>query len=474
MAYNGSISSASQFQIKRRKNHLRLIIDLAFVGLTYILAGYLFGREYRQIDGLIIVGLSMVWYFSVKATKLYDDFRTVAYIEELLALLPNVFVQFLALAFSLFFLNDNFFARSFTVTYTALLTVFITLKMYGVKKLLMYWNLRGINQKNLIIVGDYYQVNNFLQLIKGNPQFGYKIAGARAHTFTGNNNEMILDDTLKFLNETAQFSVIDELVIALGQFSENYVQELIRWADKKGVLVRFTPGFFQFSASRYSFELFGSYPLITVRSTPLEMNYWWGLKRMFDLFFSSLFLILVASWLFPLIALAIVIDSRGPVFFIQDRWGQKGKYIKVWKFRTMYYKATILKKGGGFQQTTQNDPRVTRLGYFLRKSNLDELPQFINVFLGSMSVVGPRPHAVKHSEETAPLIDNYMIRHRIKPGITGWAQVNGFRGETREIGQMRKRVDYDIWYIENWRLLLDVQIILRTIYNMLRGDPKAY
>lgn len=473
MAYNHTLSSATQFQIKRRKNHLRLLIDFAFIGITYLLSAELYGRHYRQTDGLIIVGISMVWYFSVKITKLYDDFRTVAYIEELLALLPNVLLQFFALAFSLFFLNDRFYARSFTITYTVLLTIFITLKMYGIRKLLMYWNLKGINQKKLVIVGDFYQVNNFLQLVQGNPHFGYKVAGAKAHNFSANNT-IILEDTLKFLDETAKTSVIDELVIALGQFSETYVQELIHWADKKGVLVRFTPGFFQFSASRYSLELFGSYPLITVRSTPLELNYWWGLKRIFDLAFSILFLLLVASWLFPLIGLAIAIDSRGPIFFIQDRWGLKGKNIKVWKFRTMYYRASIVKKGGGFQQTTQNDPRVTRVGYFLRKTNLDELPQFINVLLGSMSVVGPRPHAVKHSEETAPLIDTYMIRHRIKPGITGWAQVNGFRGETREIGQMRKRVDYDIWYIENWRLLLDIQIVLRTIYNMLRGDPKAY
>lgn len=239
-------------------------------------------------------------------------------------------------------------------------------------------------------------------------------------------------------------------------------------------MVRFTPGFFQFSASRYSLELFGNYPLITVRSTPLELNYWWGLKRIVDLIFSSLFLTLIASWLFPLIAFAIMIDSKGPVFFIQGRWGQKGKTIRVWKFRTMYHKATGAKKEGKFKQATYNDERVTQLGQFLRRTNLDELPQFINVFLGSMSVVGPRPHAIKHSEETLPLINNYMIRHRIKPGITGWAQVNGFRGETKEIGQMRKRVDYDIWYIENWNLFLDFQIIIRTAYNMLKGDPKAY
>jgi putative colanic acid biosynthesis UDP-glucose lipid carrier transferase len=396
-----------------------------------------------------------------------------AYIDEFLALLPNLVIQLIAISFSFFFLNDRFHARSFTVTYVVLLTVMISLKMYGVRKLLLYWNTKGINQKQLVIVGEFYQVSSFLQLVQGNPQFGYRVAGARAHHFLGEEST-VLEESVAFLNKTAHLSTIDELVIALSQFNEGYVRGLIQWADKKGILVRFTPGFFQFSASRYSLELFGNYPLITVRSTPLELNYWWGLKRAVDLILSSLFLLFIASWLFPVIALAVRLDSKGPVFFIQDRWGQKGKNIRVWKFRTMYHKAASVKKEGGFKQTTQNDPRVTKLGHFLRRTNLDELPQFINVFWGSMSIVGPRPHAVKHSLETVPRIDNYMVRHRIKPGITGWAQVNGFRGETREIGQMRKRVDYDIWYIENWGLLLDFQIMLRTAYNMLKGDPKAY
>lgn len=473
MAHYNSLPSTINFQIKRRKNHLRLVIDLLLVGFSFLLAAEYYHRQVRQIDILIITGIGMVWYFSAKVTKLYDDFRTVAYVDEILSLLPNLLIQFLAITVSLFFLNDHFHGRSFTITYIALLTFVISIKMYGVRKLLLYWNAKGINQKQLVIVGDFFQVNSFLQLVQGNPQFGYKIVGTRAHHFSVNDKDN-LENSLHFLNNTGNAGTIDELVIALGQFNENYVRGIIQWADKKGVLVRFTPGFFQFSASRYSLELFGNYPLITVRSTPLEQNYWWGLKRIVDMIFSGLFLTLVASWLFPLIALAIRLDSKGPVFFIQGRWGQKGKNIKVWKFRTMHHKATVVKKEGQFKQTTYNDARVTKLGHFLRRTNLDELPQFINVFLGSMSVVGPRPHAIKHSEETLPLINNYMIRHRIKPGITGWAQVNGFRGETKEIDQMRKRVDYDIWYIENWNLFLDFQIIIRTAYNMLKGDPKAY
>ena len=466
------LSPSPDFRIRRRKNHLRLLSDFIVIAIVYVFSTLCCQRELNQINTLIIIGLLLVWYFSSKFIKIYDDFRFSLFTDELLSLLPNLIVQLVVLSISLFLLDDHFHARTFTVIYATTLMVTVGFKMYFTRSLLLYWYARGINQKKVIVVGDFSSVHEFIELIQKKPQSGYKIAGARAHDFV-KNEKSTLQETLNFLKNT-QINEVDELVIASQKFSEIYVAGLIEWADKQGVPVKFTPGFFQLNASRYSFELFGQYPLVTVRSTLLDLNYWQGVKRAFDAVFSICFLLLIASWLFPILALAIKINSKGPVFFIQGRWGQKGKIIKVWKFRTMYHGASTVKKEGGFSQTTSNDPRVTRVGQFLRKTNLDELPQFINVFLGSMSVVGPRPHATKHSEETLPLIDNYMIRHRVKPGITGWAQVNGYRGETHEIGLMRKRVDYDIWYIENWSLLLDIQVIFKTVYNMMKGEPQAY
>ncbi|NBB22820.1 exopolysaccharide biosynthesis polyprenyl glycosylphosphotransferase [Runella sp. CRIBMP] len=473
MSQHSLLPSTITYQINRRKNHPRFVADVMLVMLSYILAANFTNRTLQQVDVLIISGMGMGWYFSSKLTDLYNEFRTVTFIDEILALLPNLLTQFIILVVSLFFLKDYDYTRSFTLAYVAVLGANVVFKMYSTRKLVRFWNLKGVNQRNLVIVGEMNQVDGFRDLVQRNPQFGYTILGAWGYKEAGRSTPPLLE-TIDFLNETALGKVIDELVIAPSQFEESYVKGIITWADKKGILVRFTPGFFQFSASRYSLELFGNYPLITVRSTPLEMDSWWMLKRAFDVLFSAVFLVLVASWLFPLIALAIRWDSRGPVFFVQDRWGQRGRNIGVWKFRTMYHNASTVRADGGFNQTTQDDPRITKVGRFLRKTNLDELPQFINVLLGTMSVVGPRPHAVKHSLETLPKIDNYMIRHRLKPGITGWAQVNGFRGETQEIGLMRKRVDYDIWYIENWSLVLDFQIVLRTAYNMVKGDPKAF
>ncbi|WP_316910344.1 sugar transferase [Cytophaga hutchinsonii] len=180
-------------------------------------------------------------------------------------------------------------------------------------------------------------------------------------------------------------------------------------------------------------------------------------------------MILLCSWLFPLLAIIIKLSSPGPVFFIQKRSGRNNEEFDCYKFRSM-----SVNKDSDKVQATVNDSRVTAIGKFLRKSNLDELPQFINVLIGNMSVVGPRPHMLKHTADYSAIIDKFMVRHLIKPGITGWAQVNGFRGATIQPRYMMKRVRYDLWYIENWTFLLDLQIIVMTAYTMIRGDKNAF
>ena len=192
------------------------------------------------------------------------------------------------------------------------------------------------------------------------------------------------------------------------------------------------------------------------------------LKRAFDLVFSSVVLVCSPVIFIP-IAIAVKLSSPGPVFFKQKRTGFRGKEFNCYKFRTMRVNAA-----SDEVQATRHDPRKTRVGEFLRKTSLDELPQFINVFLGDMSVVGPRPHMVKHTHDYSKIIDKYMLRHLIKPGITGWAQVNGYRGETRELWQMERRVEYDVWYIEHWNFWLDIKIIFLTVVNAFKGEKNAF
>ena len=193
-------------------------------------------------------------------------------------------------------------------------------------------------------------------------------------------------------------------------------------------------------------------------------------KRFFDLVFSSFVFITVLWWLLPLIALIIKLDSKGPVFFIQSRAGRNNQNFSVFKFRTM----KVVEATDQFEQAKKNDPRITRIGAYLRKYSLDELPQFINVLFGDMSVVGPRPHPLKLNDQFQKIIDKYMVRHFVKPGITGWAQVNGYRGETKDSIDMENRVKFDIHYLENWTAMLDVKIVFMTIINMIRGEDNAY
>ncbi|WP_229743167.1 exopolysaccharide biosynthesis polyprenyl glycosylphosphotransferase [Hymenobacter qilianensis] len=204
-----------------------------------------------------------------------------------------------------------------------------------------------------------------------------------------------------------------------------------------------------------------------VPHTPVIVNH--GLKRTFDILVALIAVLLVLSWLAPLLALLIRLESRGPVFFKQLRTGCNGKPFYCLKFRSMR-----LNTEADLRQACPNDPRVTRVGAFMRRNNLDELPQFINVLRGDMSVVGPRPHMLRQTEVYAQAIDYFMLRHCVCPGITGWAQVNGYRGETKELIAMENRVKADLWYLQNWSLLLDVHIIARTLGLWLGRQPNAY
>jgi len=206
-----------------------------------------------------------------------------------------------------------------------------------------------------------------------------------------------------------------------------------------------------------------------MRDEPLDndVNRW--AKRVFDMVFALLVIVLVFPWLLPIVWVGTMLSSPGPLFFKQLRTGLDGKNFYCYKFRSMK-----INKDADKLQATKNDPRKTKWGNFLRKSNIDELPQFWNVLTGSMSVVGPRPHMLAHTEEYSALISKYMVRHLVKPGITGYAQVTGFRGETKQLSEMEGRVERDIWYLENWTMFLDLKIVFLTIYNVVKGEEKAY
>ena len=216
-------------------------------------------------------------------------------------------------------------------------------------------------------------------------------------------------------------------------------------------------------------SMVGNMPILNLRYEPLSKMENRLLKRIFDIVLSGLFLVTIFPFIYLIVGIIIKLTSPGPIFFKQMRTGLNGREFKCYKFRSM-----LVNEEADRKQATADDPRKTRFGDFLRRSNIDELPQFINVFKGEMSLVGPRPHMLAHTEVYTQLIDKYMVRHFIKPGITGWAQTNGFRGETKELSQMEGRVKADIWYMEHWTLLLDLYIIYKTILNIVVGEKNAY
>jgi exopolysaccharide biosynthesis polyprenyl glycosylphosphotransferase len=216
-------------------------------------------------------------------------------------------------------------------------------------------------------------------------------------------------------------------------------------------------------------ELYNYIPVLTPRQEPLENKSNELVKRLFDLVFASLVTVFLLSWLIPIIAIIIKLESKGPVFFKQLRSGKDNKAFFCYKFRSM-----AVNVDSDSRQATKGDIRITKVGAFLRKTSIDELPQFFNVLKGEMSIVGPRPHMLKHTENYSQLIDNYMVRQFLTPGITGWAQVNGYRGETKELTAMSNRVNADIWYLENWSFILDIRIVFLTVWQSVRGNKNAY
>lgn len=262
---------------------------------------------------------------------------------------------------------------------------------------------------------------------------------------------------------------VSEIFCGLSGFSGTEINQLIQEADKYMIRVKFLPDFSLFNCP-VTIENFGNVPVIAIRAEPLSSEKSRFLKRAFDILFSLLVIVFIMSWLIPLVWIAIRIESKGSLFFKQKRSGLNDKVFNCYKFRSM----VAVNPTSDTVQATRGDTRVTKVGAFLRKTSLDELPQFFNVLAGNMSVVGPRPHMLAHDFLYRQKIGQYMVRHYVKPGITGLAQIKGFRGGTLEINAMQKRIEQDIRYIETWSFFLDLKIIFVTGWDLIQGDKNAY
>jgi exopolysaccharide biosynthesis polyprenyl glycosylphosphotransferase len=431
---------------------LRIIIPLPEPLVTEI--------PFVRYVGLMVVQVSAV----VTTLFFYRQYylpRAVSRVDQLYAVFAGVSIgTVVAVAVSAFTLKNSIFEVDYPramIIYAWLISIILIMLGRVIHQFVRdYLRDRGIGKDRLLIVGTGEVARIILQRILWSPQLGYELVGVVNGTDAG--DEILTVPVLgtpQDLPALIEEHAIDEVIIAIPEKGHREVVEVISYCERGRVSIKVFPDFFQFVASEASIDDLGGLPLLAIRDFAMR-GYLLIFKRLMDVLGAIVGLIFFSP-LMLLAAIAIKLESPGPVFFIQERMGLDGKPFLMIKFRSMRQDAE--KDGPGW--TMENDPRQTRLGTLLRRIELDELPQFINVLLGEMSLVGPRPEQTYYVNQFRESVPHYMERHREKAGMTGWAQVNGLRGDTSIV----ERTKFDIWYTENWSLLLDIKILLRTVWQ---------
>jgi len=327
----------------------------------------------------------------------------------------------------------------------------------------------GRNNREVVLVGNKLNMQQIAEIMNDRWN-GYHLQGV----FT-DDDKINFDKNIKILGRTDNVlsyidsNHVDELYCGLPSACKDEILPIINYCENNLIHFYSVPNYQNYLMRKMVLRQLGNVTTLAIRREPLSIMYNRLIKRAFDLVLSTLFLCIIYPLLYIIVGSIIKITSPGPVYFKQLRTGLDGRNFTCIKFRSMKQNDDC-----DTLQATIDDPRKTKFGKFLRHTNLDELPQFINVWKGEMSLVGPRPHMLEHTEKYSQLINRYMVRHLVKPGITGWAQVNGYRGETKELLEMEKRVKCDTWYLENWTFWLDIHIIVKTIWNMIKGEEEAY
>jgi putative colanic acid biosysnthesis UDP-glucose lipid carrier transferase len=434
-----------------------LLLNLAIIVSFVITEGVYFHNEGNNELYLVLFS-NIGWIFLVLVSNPYSLNKGWSVVKIIKSQAAFLFVHLLII-FSLVV----FFKKSFSITQISLV-YFVFIPLFFVVKVLVVFVrklfIKEIPYRNYILIGR----NNLAEEIRKyyliNYQEGYRFSGY----FDYNSNPELIQSLTDFCKEHE----VHEIFYCVDNPNADQLRQLVSFGLNSLIKVKLITRSLALNQT-IQLEKYDQIPIIDLAILPLDEFRNQFFKRVFDLVFSTIFLITIFSWLYPLLSILIKIDSRGPVFFVQLRNGLKNQPFRCYKFRTMSFE-----KDAEFKQAAKNDPRITKIGKFLRKSSFDELPQFINVFLGEMSLIGPRPHPIKLNERFEPLISNIMSRHYVKPGITGLAQCMGYRGETQTLADMENRVRLDRYYIENWSFWLDIKIIFLTIVSLIRGSDKAY
>ena len=447
-------------------------VDILIILLTLFL-GSLYTNFYNT-EGYLIAGLSAVVIFGLvgRFTDIYTSWSGRPLRDEAVRVLIAWLLTFLSLIFIAFVTKTSEqFSRVVLIAWLVATPILLILARFLLRVIFAHLRRLGINNRTVVIVGMTQNGFHFARDLENKPEFGYNVVGfyedrsERAYneilnhySLLGNFDDMIL---------AARRGEWDQIYIALPVEARSRMLRLLDELSDSATPIRLLPDYFTTNLLHSKFIEIADNPVLCIYDSPFSADHAF-IKRIEDLLLGSIILTLISPILLA-IAVAVKLTSKGPVLFKQTRYGLKGEKILVWKFRSM----TVCEDGDTVTQATRGDSRYTKIGEFLRKTSLDELPQFFNVLQGTMSIVGPRPHAVAHNEQYRTLIPGYMLRHMIKPGITGWAQINGWRGETNTIYKMRKRVEFDLEYMREWSLWLDLKIIFFTIFRAFT-DKNAY
>lgn len=415
-----------------------------------------------QTPILIHFYISLAWIvISIK-----NEFYTIYRFSKVTYIIRLIFVQFV-LYFLVLYAFIGFFKQP-VISRLALGEYFVLVfAIISSVKLLSYFLLMEYrervkgNLRNVVIIGKNKKTDQLRNVFKDRAEFGYN--------FQKQFSPKSKDFDIWKCQEYILNNNIDEIYCSISELKNEEIAKFISFADNNLKTLKFIPDNKNIFSKKLKFEYYDYIPILSLRDIPLENSINAFLKRSFDIIFSLIIILGLLSWLTPILAILITLESKGPVFFRQTRNGIDNREFYCYKFRSM-----APNKNADHVQATKNDMRITKIGKFIRKTSIDELPQFYNVLFGTMSVVGPRPHMVKHTNEYALSVDKYMVRHFVKPGITGLAQVRGYRGEVEAESDIQNRIKFDIFYIENWSLFLDLKIIVQTVLNAFKGEAKAY
>nr|WP_294782556.1 undecaprenyl-phosphate glucose phosphotransferase [uncultured Flavobacterium sp.] len=469
------LQELSHYRISRYFKLLFVVVDIVLLNLATILSTFarfgnldkLLSKEERTISLLAI----LIWIALLLQNDSNRSIRVEPIENILWRTIKKIVIHAAVVSIFVVYLKYEDISRLRMCYFYLIFFGVLMISRVVSMKLLKYIRMHGYNFKTFIIVGANDAGERIRKVLAKDLTYGYRFLGF----FDKRENVQAVDPALIIGNfeQIESFVIdkhIDEMYVALHIENIEIINELIRICEQNMVRIKFIPDFEQYTkASKVEVSFYENIPVLMFRTEPLEYALNRVIKKAFDILFSTFVILFVFPWLFPIIMIIIKLESPGPVFFKQERSGRDNETFMCLKFRSMYVNGLAHNK-----QAEKGDSRITKFGAFIRKTSIDELPQFFNVFWGDMSVVGPRPHMVNLAKEYSDLINNYLVRQYAKPGITGWAQVNGFRGETKVLSDMENRVEYDIWYIENWSFLLDIRIIVKTVINVFKGEENAY